>query len=602
MTKRSKINDIQAEIGKSTSLVYNGLNVNLDYNNKLTGAFRVREYNKMRLGDSTVRACMQAMKLPILRANWDFIAASEDSLDQEVKDFVSQNLFYDMANTWTEWLTEALNYLAIGNAIYEKVYRFDEDGKIRLHKLAFRPSDSIWSWQMENGQPGITQITTSGRFSIPMEKMLVLVNEKEGENWEGISVLRSAYRNYYVKDALLKIDAIAAERQGLGIPEAVVPVGTLAKKKNEIEAVLQNLRTNEKAYSIRESNITIGFMDMKGHTVRDVMPSVMYHDRSMAKSILADFLELGSSSKGSYALSKDKTDFFTLSLEAIAEYIADAVNEHVVKPLVDYNFNGVGEYPKLTFSDIKSVDIAALSTALSTMATAKVITPGEDVEDWIRGQLKMPEKTDLMNPEVVNAGQEYIDELNAAMVELEGGQVDPNADPAQEDPQTASEEAIEAILGGRVGEPLSEETKRKISEALKKGQKKKKGQNPEIKKRQKQITELRKQIREFQTEAQKELLKMASKGEKVDKEKLAKFKLKLLDKKSAILDKIDGLKSEIDTLRAAEVLDDIGYEKFAEVLEGDMKDTFLASLEAVKLKLDNIIDGDDQRPTDSYKL
>jgi hypothetical protein len=51
-----------------------------------------------------------------------------------------------------------------------------------------------------------------------MDKLIVFVNEMEGMNWWGTSLLRPAYKHWFIKNTLYKIDAIAHERQGLGIP------------------------------------------------------------------------------------------------------------------------------------------------------------------------------------------------------------------------------------------------------------------------------------------------------------------------------------------------------------------------------------------------
>lgn len=612
-TTKATVNNIDIEIGKTSEVFYSGsFTGNTDYNKDLVGKKRIKEFDKMRLGDSTVAACLNAIMLPILCATWHFDPASEDSLDVEVKDFVEDNLFNKMSRTWAEFLAEALIYLVHGNRIFEQVYEFSDDGKIRIHKFAHRPSDTIDDYKLKNGDLGVVQKTIKGTYEIPIEKLLILVNRKEGDNWEGQSIFRAGYRNYRSKDTLITIDCIAAERQGLGVPRAKLPTGT-AKNNPELwrktVELLRNMRADEGGYMIYEAGTETDFMDMKANTTKDLTKSIAYHDRQIEKSVLADFLSLGATSTGSYALSSDKTEMFLLSLEAIANYICACVDEYVVKRLVDLNYN-VTNYPKLKFSGIRKEDIAKLSAAVSTLVTAKALTPDGSMEDYLRTIMNLPERTDLMNPEVLNLASDMFNELDQGMAELDGGAApqDPTQDPSQQVDQTQADEdeILETIMGGVAGQPLSEETKRKISEALKKlgpkANKGKKKQNPEIKKKQAQINELRSKIREFKTETQKKLLKLASKGEKLDPKKLADTKLKLLDKQSEIMDQIDQLKGDIATLRASEWLDSIEYEKFAEVLDGDLKDVFMGAVESLKSKLDTIIEGDEQRPAYSYKL
>jgi len=50
------------------------------------------------------------------------------------------------------------------------------------------------------------------------DSVSAFTNGKEGENWEGVSLLRPAYKPWFMKSTLEKIDAIAHERQSLGVP------------------------------------------------------------------------------------------------------------------------------------------------------------------------------------------------------------------------------------------------------------------------------------------------------------------------------------------------------------------------------------------------
>lgn len=390
-TKVSKKN-VQQELGSSTIISFRGFSGNNDYNNKLTGTSRIREYDQMRLSDSTVRACVLLIKLPIIRANWFFTSDAKDSKSKEIRKFVEDNLFNGMTITWAEWLMDALNYLIYGNAVYELVYRFDEDGKIRLKRFGRRPSDTIIQWELKDGDNGVVQRVGNKDVEIPIEKLLILVNEKEGSNWEGLSIFRSAYRNFDIKDKMLKIDAIAAERQGLGIPKATVPMNYSAQKRRDLEILLENMRVNEKAYSIAEDGVVIEWMDMKASSTREVLPSINYHDRQIAKSVLADFMELGATTTGSYALSEDKTEMFLLSLEAVASYLADSINEYVVKRLVDLNYNNVKAYPKLQFAGIKKADLDKISTSLERLTKSGILTVDDTLEDHVRDQFNLPEK------------------------------------------------------------------------------------------------------------------------------------------------------------------------------------------------------------------
>lgn len=160
-----------------------------------------------------------------------------------------------------------------------------------------------------------------------------------------------------MKSMFYKIDAIASERQGLGVPDGVLPDGYTERDRARMETILKNMRANSQGHVLRPHDYTVGFMDMMAGTTRDPQNSIAHHNRQIMKAVLAQFLELGSagatnSGGGSHALSKDHSDLFLQSIESIASSIASAINKYAIKQLVDLNFDGVQKYPCLDFDGI----------------------------------------------------------------------------------------------------------------------------------------------------------------------------------------------------------------------------------------------------------
>ena len=58
----------------------------------------------------------------------------------------------------------------------------------------------------------------SGEVDIPAWKFVVFTFRQEGDNYEGVSVLRSSYKHWYIKDQLYRFDAVKHERQAVWIP------------------------------------------------------------------------------------------------------------------------------------------------------------------------------------------------------------------------------------------------------------------------------------------------------------------------------------------------------------------------------------------------
>src|SRR5829696_4777647 len=394
------------EIGDSGTPILGGV-VQDEYNSKLATTAGITIYDEMRRSDGTVRAAVSVCALPIRSAKWYVEPASEDAADAEIADFVWKCFSEYQSITWNDLLRHALLSLPFGVMAFEKVFAIrDIDGTARIvwDKLSPRMPRSIQKWAIgaSDNEPGIRQLkSNSDTVDIPLDKLVVIVNEKEGDNWWGTSVLRPAYKHWFMKNTIYKIDAIAFERQGLGVPFVKLPENYTEADRSKAEEIVKNLRANQQAFILEPFEYEIGFKDMMAKSVRDPSPSIEHHNREIMKSVLAQFLELGSTNKsGSRALSEDHSEMFLQSLVTVAQGVADAFNSYAVKELVDLNFNDVKAYPKLSFTGITRVNADAIATTYQTLTTAGAIKIGSNDEQFFREQLSLPERDpdDIVEP------------------------------------------------------------------------------------------------------------------------------------------------------------------------------------------------------------
>lgn len=385
-------------LGVSGSNVFSGIIVE-EYNPDLVGQKGIATFDVMRKQDGTVGAVVLATQLPIRRAKWFITPASDDEKDIEIANFIERALFEEMKLTWDSFLRQALLLLPFGVMVFEKVFEVKNvDGVDMVTWLNFAPRmpSSITHWETNDGKEGIQQLSPSGGTitSVPMDKLIVFVNNMEGDNFWGISQLRSAYKHYDIKYKLEKIDAIAHERQSLGIPFVKLPINATEADITKAKTVLKNMRANEEGYLLEPEDMEVEFKDMKANTTKDASKAIAYHNRQIAVSALAQFIDLGSGASGSRALSEDQTDLFLQSLEATANNIKDVLNKNPIKQLVDLNYEGVEKYPKIDYSGISRVDVEKLSTAYQRLTQSGALSATEADEQYIRGILNLPMLTD----------------------------------------------------------------------------------------------------------------------------------------------------------------------------------------------------------------
>jgi len=325
-------------------------------------------FDRMRREDPQVKSVIRAVTLPVIRTDW---ALDGTGCRDEVTDFVSRNIGVPVkgkANasprrlkgrfSFKEHLRLAMLCLVYGHSYFEQVYAVDAARRDTLAKLAWRPPRTIEKINVAR-DGGLESIEQYGIGKpIPVSALVAYINEREGGNWVGESLLRAAYKMALLKDRILRIQALTAERNGLGIPVFEAPAWpegmdadkALAWMDEQIkrgEELVKAARAGDEAGLAVGSGGSFKFVGVEGQ-LPNLDKAIRYYDEQIARAVLAHFLNLGGdSSKGSYALSDVLGGFFTDSLNTIAEFLADVFNQHVIEDLVDLNWGPEEPAPRL---------------------------------------------------------------------------------------------------------------------------------------------------------------------------------------------------------------------------------------------------------------
>lgn len=357
-------------------------------------------YDKMRRQDAQVISVLEAVQLPILRTTWSI---DPNGARDEVVQLVAEDLGLPIKGSgptarlrtkdrfsWNEHVELALTMLPLGHSYFEQEARVDERGRLRLKRLGHRPSRTISRFNVarDGGLISIEQLTTMGASGpIPVDRLVAYVRRKEGGNWAGISLLRPAYKNWVLKDRLLRANTTTIIRNGLG-----VPVYEGAEGEKDLGPGLnmaKQVRSGDDAGAATPNGAKLRLMGVEG-TLPDALPAIRYHDEQIGRAVLAHFLNLGTQT-GSWALGSTFADFFTLSLQALAQQVADVANSHVIEDLVDWNWGEAEPAPKLVFEEIGSRQ-AATAQAIKLLADAGILLPDRALEEASRQLFGLPPK------------------------------------------------------------------------------------------------------------------------------------------------------------------------------------------------------------------
>jgi len=379
-----------------------------EWNPKLRDKQGLREFYRMKRQDGIVRGSLLLLKTPIKAGRWFVEPGSDSDRDKKISQFVEDNLFEKLNVSWSRVLDDILLMCEYGHMTFEKVFEFDTAGKLCLRKLAPRHPLDVRDWKYDdNGGPdGVvmepTEMSgfTEGIF-IPITKLVIFTLEAEAGDLRGISILRSAYKHYFYKDTLYKIDAIQKERHGIGVPIIKLPPGFNDNDKRLADEIGRNLRTNERAHIVLPPGWEIIFAKLEGQPV-DCMKSISHHNKQIMANILAPFLEDSS-------VDPKSTDMFLKSTRYIALAICDIFNHHVIPQLVDFNFvlGKDRKYPKLRVRRIGEwEDMRTMSFAFRNFVGADGIRPDDPLEDFLRREIDLPPRDPATSRKVTPGDQE----------------------------------------------------------------------------------------------------------------------------------------------------------------------------------------------------
>lgn len=411
------------EVGGTGLTQYSGL-VYEEQLRQLTGSKARKVFREMSENDPAVGAVLFAIDKLIRNVEWNVEPADDSPQAQEAADFVRE-CKDDMEHTWQEFISEAMSMLTFGFAPHELVYKLRggynhsdkskyskfNDNKIGWRKLPIRAQESLFRWHFdENNDVTAMEQYIIGKNKnpiIPMDKMLLFRTESRKNNPEGRSILRNAFRPWFFKKRIEEIEGIGIERDLAGLPVAYVPPRLLGKDATPeekatlsvIKKMITNIRRDEQegiVFPLMYDEVSgkeifkLELLSTGGTRQFDTSKIIDRYDRRIAMTVLADFLFLGQSKVGSFALSSDKTDLFSLAIGAWLGDIAAVLNRKAVKDLMILNNIDLRVAPSFKPSDLEKNDLAKFADAIYKLVGVGALLVDEDVDNAIRTNLNLP--------------------------------------------------------------------------------------------------------------------------------------------------------------------------------------------------------------------
>lgn len=408
------------EIGRIGQKRYGGTFYE-EFLRELRGKKGIETYREMAENDDTIGAILFAVEMLIRQASWNVEPGGDTPKDKEAAEFVEQCM-HDMQDTWTDTISEILSFLTYGWSFHEIVYKRRmgktrdqktrskyNDGLIGWRKLPIRAQETLYQWEYddEDNLIAMTQLPPPnyGLITIPMDKAMLFRTKSRKGNPEGRSILRNAYRSWYFKRRIQEYEGIGIERDLAGLPVFTAPEDIaiwdeddpdMVKLRTGMEAMVQKIRVDELSGIVKPHGFEFELLNSGGSKQFDTNAIIQRYDTGMAMTVLADFIFLGHQQVGSFALSSDKTELFSMAIGAYLDIICETFNSQGIPQLIDVNgshFDGITDYPKLAHGDIENADIQKLAAYIKDMTGVGILVPDDGLEDYVREAAGLPERT-----------------------------------------------------------------------------------------------------------------------------------------------------------------------------------------------------------------
>lgn len=427
------------ETGASGTVNLNGFLQELEYNDDLVGERGLQTWERMRSSDGAVAESLGHITAPIRNATWEIQPDSDDPLDLEIAEAVRRAYFEWPVQPFSEYLDQALDYLVFGHMVFERGEQVIESGLefedataepeldekaakakqplleiaprqfLTWRRFAQRLPATITKWNSSQGelQSIEQQVWKDDHYeTVPTEAqyLIVLVNQRRGDDFTGRSLLRGAWKHWVMKELVEKIEAVALERHGVGVWIAYPPSSRRddAGYIERLEEILQNIRagamsyivaTDPKAMAAAQGGEGVLFECIRPEGVApDFTAAINRHRGDIKGSMLVRFSELGHAEVGARSTGDTQSKVWDAALHTVARHISE-VNAEQIKWFVDVNY-GHDRYPTLVAQDIESRSLVEFAEAHSKLLNAGNIEADRTYRAYVRKATGSPPEDD----------------------------------------------------------------------------------------------------------------------------------------------------------------------------------------------------------------
>ena len=352
----------------------------------------IATYKHMFHTDAQIKAAFSLIRLALLSRRWKVTSLEAST---EVVDYIKYNFEHvdsRINGVVSNILTSVLYGFSVSEIVWNLIDEGKYKGKIGLDKIKTLDPESItFDVDIKGNLKRVLQARATMSFEkpiiLPLAKLIIHTENKEFGNYYGNSRLRSIYKNWFIKENLLKFWNIALERWGQPLVIGTVPTKDDLTLMKSILDNLQNKSSIAKTEGWDIAALETGIGRSSGGDYSD---AIKYHNAQMLKGMLVPQLMIDAGQGGgSFALGQTQFDIFTIMIQNLENDIAGIVENFLIKPLVTMNFGDQKSFPEFQYEPLTKQELFNLARTFALLVKNGVV--GAD-EQFMRDMMSLPHR------------------------------------------------------------------------------------------------------------------------------------------------------------------------------------------------------------------
>ena len=455
-------------VGAAGTAIYGGYIQSREKDASLDGVLRYATYSDIIANTSIVAAGVRFFLNLVSKADWmvqPAEVAGKQKQAEEIAELVEEML-HDMTTPWHRVIRRAAMYRMYGFSLQEWTAKRRDDGAIGFLDIEPRAQVTIERWDTDyHGRVyGAVQRAPqdSKDIYLPIKKCLYMVDDALNDSPEGLGLFRHLVKTSKALTRFEQLEGYGFETDLRGIPvgrgpfkllDDMVESGEITDaerlaiiapltdftqnhvKRPDLALLLDSMTYESTDESSTPSNVKQWDAELLkgGNTSADaVAKAITRKNRELARVLNVEHLMLGEGTKGSAALSKDKSQSFAMMVDGTLDETVETVERDILVPLFMLNGWDLDLMPTLKTEAIQHREVTEVTGALADMSQAgAVLAPDDPAINVVRDLLGLPDAevldiasdASLEAGEVGDEGEEDLDD-GAADTDDEGGESD----------------------------------------------------------------------------------------------------------------------------------------------------------------------------------